>query len=613
VTIEEALADVFGLSELRPGQRHVIDAVLAGRHTVAVMPTGAGKSLCYQLPAVVAGGTALVVSPLIALMKDQVDAMTERGVPVAAITSALDPGEVAARLDDMAAGRLRLVYVAPERFKSPRFLAALARVGSGLSLLAVDEAHCISEWGHDFRPDYMRLGEVVATLKPPRLVALTATATPEVRRDIARQLGMTDPLFIVRGFDRPNLRFAVEQVRGAEQKMARLVARVRACDGPALVYAATRKNAESYAAELKSARIRARVYHAGLDAESRAAVQDEFMSGRLSVIVATNAFGMGVDKSDVRLVVHADLPRSPEAYYQEAGRGGRDGAPADCVLLFGAGDVRLQEFLIETSCPSVDVLRALWRALRDDPRRGASLGGLGKKLPGAPNDAVVEAAARYLARAGYLKEDDGVYEAVRPGEDPDAPPPVPIDAEALAARAHVERQKLGHMQEYAYSTGCRRRFLLSYFGDEDVRAMSSCGACDACTGVGRREVTPVEAVDVRAALRLVEALKGRFGRKRVAGILAGDDDDPRFDEAPERGALRHRKAGGAMDLLRAIEGAGLIAALPGEYPTLAITALGRRVLDRGAEVPPLALSEGASGRSRGGGGRGAVFRRRKRA
>jgi ATP-dependent DNA helicase RecQ len=593
-SVEDALRDVFGLGGFRPGQRAVVESVLAGRHTVAVMPTGAGKSLCYQLPAVVVGGTALVVSPLIALMKDQVDALAARGVPAAALTSGLGPGELADRLDDMAAGRLRLVYVAPERFKSPRFHEALARIRAQISLMAIDEAHCISEWGHDFRPDYMRLGEAVARLRPPRLVALTATATPEVRKDIARQLGMVDPLMLVRGFDRPNLHFAVDGVRGSSDKLDKLRERVRGRGrGAALVYAATRKNAETYAEALARGKDRVGVYHAGLDAEARSDVQDRFMNGKLDVIVATNAFGMGVDKADVRLVVHADLPRSPEAYYQEAGRGGRDGDGADCVILFTHADVRLQQFLIDTSCPSVEVLRALWKTLRDDPRKGRSLERLGKQLPGTPSDGAVSAAARYLTRAGYLREDDGVYTALRPGEDPDAPPAAPIDAAALAARAELERAKLQSMVDYAYATTCRRKYLLAYFGDEDARAIGACAACDVCLGTGKREVSAAELSDVRTVLRCVERLRGRFGRGRVAGLLAGNDDDERMTDLPERGALRGRGVRYGMDVLRALEGAGLIVASPGEYPTISITQQGKRVAD-GDEQVRLAMPEAGS-------------------
>ncbi len=566
-----ALHDAFGLAEFRPGQLEVIDSVLAGRPTVAVMPTGAGKSLCYQLPAVVTGGTSLVVSPLIALMKDQVDVLTARGIPAAAITSSLSPDEQAARLDDLARGRLRLCYVAPERFKSPRFEAALA--ACRLDLLAIDEAHCISEWGHDFRPDYLRLGEIVARHRPPRLVALTATATPEVRRDVIAKLGMVDPAVFVRGFDRPNLRLLVQRAGGARDKAARLAALARERRGQTLlVYAATRKNAEAYADALLRAKVRVRPYHAGLADEVRAAVQDGFMDGKLDVVVATNAFGMGVDKHDVRAVIHADLPRSPEAYYQEAGRAGRDGLPADCILLFNHSDVKVQEFLIDMGTPSLELLRDVWRAIRNDPRCGADERRLRRALPGNPPDMAVSSAVRFLARSGFLDERDGGLEAVHGGR---------IDAEAAAARADIERHKLRAMVSYAYATSCRRRFILNYFGDDEGPAR--CGACDVCAGASQ-PLDDAARCHVRATLSLAAHLGGRFGRTRLAAILAGDDEDGRFDDLAERGALRREGLGYARDLVRALEGAGLLAVSRGEYPTVTITPAGRRALKGEEEI-----------------------------
>ena len=319
----------FGHESLRPGQAEIIADLFNCHPVIAVMPTGAGKSLCYQLPAVVLserGGVTLVISPLIALMKDQVDALRGRGISAAALTSHASPEEQREILDGMRAGAYTLIYVAPERFKSPRFVSALREVGDRLALVAIDEAHCISEWGHDFRPDYRRLGPIIAELRPPRLAAFTATATPEVRDDIAAQLGLDDMRLHVRGFDRPNLHYTVEQVGGTADKSARVVEHVRTREGGvALVYAATRKNAERFAADLSAAGMRIKVYHAGLGDSVRERNQDVFMAGKLDAIVATNAFGMGVDKGDIRLVVHADIPRSVEAYYQEAGRGGRDG------------------------------------------------------------------------------------------------------------------------------------------------------------------------------------------------------------------------------------------------------------------------------------------------
>ena len=310
--------------------------------------------------------------------------------------------------------------MAPERFRSPRFIDALAQIGDRLGLLAIDEAHCISEWGHDFRPDYRRLGGVVSEMRPPRVIALTATATPEVREDIGRQLHMSEPRFHVRGFDRPNLFFAVHRAGGAADKCERLVEKVRErAGGVALVYAATRKNAERYGEALQSAGMSVGVYHAGLEDRDREAAQDAFMAGKLDVIVATNAFGMGVDKANIRLVIHADLPRSPEAYYQEAGRGGRDGEPTGCLLLFNHADKRLQEFLIDASIPTAEVLRGVWKVLRDDPQLGIHMGRLRYGLASLlgdkpPHESTVRSAVRILTRHGFLREADGFLAATRP-------------------------------------------------------------------------------------------------------------------------------------------------------------------------------------------------------
>ncbi len=491
-SIDAALSGVFGFPELWPGQRDVMLEVMAGRPVVAVMPTGAGKSLCYQLPAVLlaeSGGLTVVVSPLIALMKDQVDALAARGIACAALTSAAGADEQGATLDAIRRGALALAFVAPERFASRRFLSALEGSRSRIALFAVDEAHCISEWGHEFRPAYRTLGEVIAALAPPRLIALTATATPEVRRDIAHQLGMKQASFHVRGFARPNLRLAVHAVGGAADKRAGMTALVRARgSGSALVYAATRKNAEAYADTLTGAGVRARFYHAGMDDGERSEVQDRFMADRLDAVVATNAFGMGIDKPDVRLVVHADLPRSPEAYYQEAGRAGRDGGIADCALLFNYSDVRVQEFLIEASNPDPDMMRALWKLLRGRPRR-FDPDALRDHLPDRPHPSAIESAARILLRHGLLRGDGDVMSASRPEElGGDYPT---LDTAAQERRASVERSKLRAMVSYAYDEACRHRFLLAYFGDQSARAQA-CGACDLCLRAAGRPLPRLE-------------------------------------------------------------------------------------------------------------------------
>jgi len=594
-TAREAGSDVltralarFGHTTLRPGQADVITDIFSGAPVIAVMPTGAGKSLCYQLPAIVLaekGGVTLVVSPLIALMKDQVDALHARGVPAVALTSAAGAAEQREILDGIRAGSYTLVYVAPERFKSPRFVDALRETAARIALVAIDEAHCISEWGHDFRPDYRRLGGIIKELGAPRIAAFTATATPEVRRDIAHQLGMVNVRLHVRGFDRPNLHYSVAKAGGVDDKTKQLVELVRTRDGGvALVYAATRKNAEAYSLALKQAGMRARVYHAGLEGDVRERAQDTFMAGELDAIVATNAFGMGVDKSDIRLVVHADIPRSPEAYYQEAGRGGRDGKPTRCVLLFNHGDIRLQEFLIDASFPSADVLRALWKTLRDQPSLGKLTqydddleAKLKKHLPDNPSNATVGAAIRMLERHGMLRRDDERLAATRPEPGLYAP----LDVESLKRRADAERTKLRTMVEYAYYPRCRRQFVLEYFGDEDwTDRDKKCGHCDTCEAIAHGRPTGLsdaQQKSIRGLLLLVGALNGRFGRTRIAAIATATDDDGRFDELVERGCMRGSPQRQVLDLLRGLEGAGLVEASRGEYPTLSTTRRGDQV------------------------------------
>ncbi|MEO8707019.1 MAG: RecQ family ATP-dependent DNA helicase, partial [Kofleriaceae bacterium] len=535
-------------------------------------------------------GITLVVSPLIALMKDQVDSLTARGVPAVALTSRDGAEEQRDILDGIRAGQYTLVYVAPERFRSPRFVDAIRSIADRLALIAIDEAHCISEWGHDFRPDYRRLGGVIKELGAPRIAAFTATATPEVRRDIAHQLGMNDARLHVRGFDRPNLHYSVIPSGGAGDKADKLVELVRMREGGvALVYAATRKNAEKYAGELKEAGMKVRVYHAGLKDSTRETAQDTFMAGKLDVIVATNAFGMGVDKSDIRLVVHADIPRSPEAYYQEAGRGGRDGKPTRAVLLFNHSDIKLQEFLIDASYPSAEVLRGLWRVLRDRPNLGELTpyehelenrlkANLGIEVTGA----TMSAAIRILERHGMLRRDDEKIVATRPTDSMAGMYP-PLDVESLQRRRDVERGKLRTMIELAYYPRCRRQFVLEYFGDQDwANRERQCGHCDTCDNVVHSLGRPTglsdrEQLAIKNLCAIIGAIQGRFGRKRVAAIANGTDLDPRFLELPERNALRGWPEKQIMDLLRALEGANLIEASRGDYPTISTTRRGDQV------------------------------------
>jgi ATP-dependent DNA helicase RecQ len=348
----------FGFGAFRPGQEAICAHIAAGGDALVVMPTGAGKSLCYQVPALARGGLTIVVSPLIALMKDQVDALVEKGIRATFLNSTLSAEEYRERRAAIERGETELLYVAPERF-SPSFLSWLGRID--VRLLAVDEAHCLSQWGHDFRPDYLRLGKVRQALKGVCTVALTATATPEVQRDIVSTLGIEHGEVFIRGFDRENLVLEVVEVSGKSEKDALLADLV--LPGPSIVYGATRKNVERATKALRDARVRAGMYHAGLTADERTRVQEDFMAGRIPVVVATNAFGMGIDKRDIRNIVHYDMPGTVEAYYQEIGRAGRDGRMSRAVLLHHASNRKIHEFFINTSHPPVDWVHGLWRWL----------------------------------------------------------------------------------------------------------------------------------------------------------------------------------------------------------------------------------------------------------
>ncbi len=367
-TLETHLSH-FGLRQFRPGQRDVIETVMAGRDCLCVMPTGGGKSLCYQLPAAAGVGLTVVVSPLIALMKDQVDQLAAIERPATYINSTLAPDEIDARLEAMTRGDVEIVYVAPERFRSGKFLAAIGRARP--ARLAIDEAHCISEWGHDFRPDYARLGVARRRLGKPPTIALTATATPDVRADIARQLDLDDPRIFVTGFARENLEFSVALANNGAQKQQLLLDLIEDTPGAGIVYGSTRKRCEEVAELIRASTSRRTVvYHAGLELDARRRAQEDFMQSRAEIVVATNAFGMGIDKPDVRFVAHFNMPGSLEAYYQEAGRAGRDGQPSRCLLLYSAGDRYIQEFFIDNAHPPPQVVAQVYEFLRgldDDP------------------------------------------------------------------------------------------------------------------------------------------------------------------------------------------------------------------------------------------------------
>jgi ATP-dependent DNA helicase RecQ len=405
-TIEAALAALrnhFGFEDFREGQREVITAVLEGHDTVVVMPTGGGKSLCYQLPALMLEGATLVVSPLIALMKDQVDALHARNLPATFINSSIDFEEQKARVQGMRRGAFKLVYVAPERFRSNHFVEALRE--AQISLFAVDEAHCISTWGHDFRPDYLRLRGALERIGRPQAIALTATATPYVRADIIEQLELKEPRAFVSGFDRPNLSINVTHTQKEREKITRIRAlTAKHAGGSGIIYSSTRKSVEQVTSRLKTAGLKVVAYHAGMDDAARAEAQDEFMSGRTQMIVATNAFGMGIDKPDIRFVAHYHLPGSIEAYYQEIGRAGRDRLSSDCELLFNYADKRTQDYFIEGSYPQPELIARVYETLVAIGQQRIELSTREvAQRAGIRNEMAVQSALITLEKAGHIE------------------------------------------------------------------------------------------------------------------------------------------------------------------------------------------------------------------
>ncbi len=600
----EALEQHFGFRKFLDGQERVVSAILSGRDVMAIMPTGGGKSLCYQLPALVLDGVTVVVSPLIALMKDQVDGLIKKGIAATMINSTLAPDEQRDRIQRLRAGEYKLVYVAPERFRSTSFVEALKAVEIGL--FAIDEAHCLSAWGHDFRPDYLRINRAIDALGKPQTAAFTATATPDVRADILTHLGLRDPFVSLSGFQRPNLSLAVHQVSGTVEKL-RLTREIVEGGKTGIVYCATRKKVDEVSASLKELDVSVIGYHGGLTLEQREAAQNKFMRKDCDVVVATNAFGMGIDRSDVRFVVHYELPGSVEAYYQEAGRAGRDGEPSRCDLLFNYADTRTQEFFIDGSNPPYETITEIYAFLCSHADRAGevklTIQSIAEQMK-LKNNMQVSAALAALGRSGAIERYDIPGQRMRGTRITDQSVmahQLDIDREALEEKDRRDRAKLTSVIDFSYSQGCRQEFILKYFGEEKIEP---CGNCDYCKSggtagaSGRRKGDAVEVMRLRKALAGVARMSdkkpdgsylGRYGKGKVVQMLAGSRSQEilssHLDELSTYGILKDVGTAYIYEILRESEIAGLVRTEKRDnFPLVCLTVQGAKAMKDAADI-----------------------------
>jgi ATP-dependent DNA helicase RecQ len=590
----EALEHHFGFREFLSGQEPVVSALLSGQDTLAVMPTGGGKSLCYQLPALVMDGVTLVISPLIALMKDQVDALIKKEVPATLINSTLSLAEQNERLKGVSEGLYKLVYVAPERFRSASFIAALSRVH--IALFAVDEAHCLSQWGHDFRPDYVRLGDALEKLGHPQTAAFTATATPDVRADILKHLKLRNPFVSISGFERPNLSLKVVQCAGNREKYERLDNLIER-QQTGIVYCSTRKKVEEVYVYLQSCGKKVIAYHGGMDDQERSRAQTVFIEKTCDVAVATNAFGMGIDRSDVRFVAHFDVPGSIEAYYQEAGRAGRDGESAECELYFNYADTRTQEFFIEGNNPGYGTIVDIYSALRQlavNREVHMTIKEIGEQI-GLSNDMQAGSALSHLTKAGYIERFDIPGKRMRGTRIINSalkPEDLVIDHAALGEKERRDRSRLEAMIQFCYGENtCRQAWILNYFGEDDA---ANCGTCDNCLAgrnTIRRLPLPEEFDIVRKALSGVARCsthrpdgnwEARFGKGKIVQMLVGGRSQEvlsaRMDKLSTYGLLKKQGSAYVFALFDEFQKAGLVTIQKTPFPLLTLTRRGAEVM-----------------------------------
>ncbi|NKB25808.1 MAG: RecQ family ATP-dependent DNA helicase [Kiritimatiellae bacterium] len=599
---KSGLQQYFNFSEFLQGQEETIQHILSGRDVVVIMPTGSGKSLCYQLSAMLLEGVTVIISPLIALMKDQVDGLIKKKLPATFINSALSFPEMTERMEGLQRGLYKLVYVSPERFRNRQFLDIFNRLH--VSLMAIDEAHCISQWGHDFRPDYLRLKQIVEQLPQTRIMALTATATPDVRSDIIKQLGLgeetrKEPEVLVYGFARPNLRLEVSRIPTHTDKLERVLKALKKSQ-TGIIYCSTRKQTDRVYQQLKGLNQACVVYHGGLDDLERKRVQDAFMGGEIPVVVATNAFGMGIDRSDLRFVIHWDIPGSIEAYYQEIGRAGRDGKDGLCELLYNYADVRTQEFFIQGANPTRAEIEATWNTVRRQCLHQPvtrSISSWTEEISMIRNNMTTRTILGILDRTGCIQREKEPGEKVYTtsiGPETDIAR-LETEFPALTEKRHRDERKLKSLLKYVNTSRCRHAYILNYFGEHNE--ISGCSSCDRCCpsqGDPVREPTVDEWDIIQKILSCVVRMQGRFGCARIVQVLLGSRAklvlERKLDQLSTHGILKGYKEGPLKKIIDALIKDGCIQISDGEYPLAEITARGKNVMWK-KETPLIAWPE----------------------